>query len=183
MTKLRVLDGQRFGRLTVSDIAGKNASGNYTWSVVCDCGAKKVLASDHLVRRVAPVQSCGCLRNERTRSVCSPDPDMTAFKLLFGSYQKRARLKSLAFDLSQDEFRAITSADCAYCGLPPSLVIENRPKTGSYVYSTIDRINPSVGYVSENCAPCCKTCNYMKWTLCASDFIEQAKRIARRAAQ
>lgn len=59
--KLKDLTGQRFGRLLVKSLAGKNSKGLYTWNCLCDCGNEKVILAKVLGRYT---HSCGCLRNE-----------------------------------------------------------------------------------------------------------------------
>ena len=53
--------GQKFGRLTVVEIAGHDKL-HVTWKCLCDCGAEKVLRGDHL--KNGRILSCGCLHNE-----------------------------------------------------------------------------------------------------------------------
>ena len=76
-------------------------------------------------------------------------------KTTFTSYLKRAEQKNISFELSLDEFTLIRNAMCTYCG-----------GTGG----TIDRIDSSIGYTIKNSAPCCRTCNTMKWTLSLDGF-------------
>lgn len=172
------LSGKKFGRLQVTEKAGKNRAGNYIWKCICDCGKEKLIPSDHLVREKQPVTSCGCYRNDRVRERHSPDD--TAFRLLVGVYKKRSRYKNIQFELSEDEFRTLTSSNCIYCGDPPSMVIQNKPKTGSYVYSSIDRKHPNEGYTLSNSVSCCKPCNYMKWVFSEEEFLERVRIIAER---
>lgn len=181
MGLFRDLTGERYGRLTVQAVGLKTKSGNYKWICLCDCGAEKVLPADHLLRKVQPVQSCGCYRDDRIRETCSPDPNGTAFRLLLGVYKKRSRLKGIEFGLTEEEFRNLTSCDCHYCGAPPEMVIENRPRSGRYVYSSIDRKDPNDGYTPDNSVSCCKSCNYMKWTFSEAEFLERVKAIAKKA--
>jgi hypothetical protein len=176
MSKLRVLDGQVFGRLTVLGLAGKNKSGNYKWKVRCECGTEKEVASDHLVRSIDPVASCGCLLVEKNR--LGFDPDQTAFNLLFASYKKRARQKDRDFLLTVAEFTDLTKRDCEYCGQPPKTVAFNGSKRGRYVHNGVDRVDPLIGYVPDNCVPCCKLCNYMKLALSKDEFLSHVAQIA-----
>lgn len=178
MGKYIDLTGKTFNRLTVISVAGKTDSGNYKWECRCDCGVVKIVSSDHLTRKKQSVQSCGCYRDDQIRKKCSPDPNETAFRLLIGVYKKRARKKGIEFSLSDKEFKDITSSDCVYCGEVPAMTIENKPKTGLYCYNSIDRDDHKKGYSSDNSIPCCKICNYMKWTLTKDEFLLQVKRIA-----
>lgn len=178
------LAGRRFGRLTVLSVEKeKTASGNYRWHCICDCGEKNTLPSDHLVRTAQPVRSCGCLRNDRVREAVSPNPDEVAFRLLVGVYKKRARKKQIEFALSDARFRSLTSLDCQYCGAPPAMIIRNKSGSGQYIYNSIDRRDPSQGYTKNNSTPCCKVCNYMKWTLSEKEFLCHATVIAGRVRQ
>ena len=56
------LTGQRFGRLTAIEIAGKDARGCMMWRFRCDCG-KEVVARGTSVTG-GDQKSCGCLRAE-----------------------------------------------------------------------------------------------------------------------
>ena len=59
------LTGQKFGRLTVLDLANRtlNLSDSYlSWQCLCECGNKKAVPSRYLRR--GQVKSCGCLGSE-----------------------------------------------------------------------------------------------------------------------
>lgn len=58
------LTGERRGRLVVLKAAGRSADGHLHWLCRCDCGRKKHIASNSLLR-LRPVTSCGC-NNRRT---------------------------------------------------------------------------------------------------------------------
>lgn len=57
------LVGERFGRLTVVEKAGKANSHGVLWKCVCDCGKTTVTRSRYL--RGGSTRSCGCLRAEQ----------------------------------------------------------------------------------------------------------------------
>jgi hypothetical protein len=58
------LTGRRFGRLTViARLDGRPIP----WACKCDCGAETTVRADHL--RSGAIRSCGCLRNETSKSV------------------------------------------------------------------------------------------------------------------
>ena len=52
------LTKQRFGKLLVLSLNGKNKGGNSIWMCQCDCGAVKDVLYQHLV--TGRTQSCGC---------------------------------------------------------------------------------------------------------------------------
>jgi len=56
------LTGQRFGRLVVLEIAGKDKFNYFLWRCLCDCGNYKNISSCYLRRGNS--KSCGCLQKE-----------------------------------------------------------------------------------------------------------------------
>jgi len=56
------------------------------------------------------------------------------------------------FELSEDQYYGILSENCYMCGKENS----DTHKNG------IDRYDPTIGYVYDNCRPCCFECNTMK---------------------
>lgn len=62
MSERNDLSGQRFGRLTVVEYAGRNRQNRAMWKCVCECGNVVITRSDAL--KSGDVQSCGCLNNE-----------------------------------------------------------------------------------------------------------------------
>ena len=61
MSKRLDLVGQRFGRLTVQEFAGRHKQLSY-WYCLCDCGNTKRILSSSL--RGGKTKSCGCLNKE-----------------------------------------------------------------------------------------------------------------------
>lgn len=91
--------------------------------------------------------------NERNRSVDGK------YKI----YKVNAEKRGFIFNLSVDEFREIVESDCVYCG-----------DAGF----GIDRIDNNIGYLKENCAPCCSMCNRMKGAYSTEEFIDKCKKIS-----
>ena len=56
--------GQKFGRLSVIEYAGKDNRGESRWRCICDCGSESVVLGNHL--RSGRVVSCGCFAKEAT---------------------------------------------------------------------------------------------------------------------
>lgn len=75
-------------------------------------------------------------------------------------YVAGAARRNLAFELSRDEFNALTTHDCTYCGKPTTATHTNG----------VDRVDNDRGYVADNVVPCCGTCNSMKGTLSNHEF-------------
>lgn len=58
--------GQKYGRLTPIEVAGKNKRGGICWKCKCDCGNVVVVDSNSLGR--GSTKSCGCLNDEVRKS-------------------------------------------------------------------------------------------------------------------
>jgi|SRR6267154_2538943 len=77
----------------------------------------------------------------------------------FSNLRKSAKQRKLELTLTFDEFCGLISQPCFYCkGL--------LPEAGSGV----DRINSSIGYILENCRPCCTNCNLAKSDMTEDEF-------------
>jgi len=96
---------------------------------------------------------------------------------LYRNYKDRAKRANIVFALSVEEFQGITSSPCHYCGKPPSQIIQNKYSPGPYVYNGVDRKSSTGGYTTDNCVPCCWTCNDMKKASGYDEFINHIKAI------
>lgn len=85
-----------------------------------------------------------------------PDHNCATYK----SYEDRAKKKGLAFELSIAMYDELTAMDCYICGKENSISHSNG----------IDRLDNEVGYIVDNCYPCCGECNYMKKNLSLEEF-------------
>lgn len=83
-------------------------------------------------------------------------------------YQRSAKKKGLAFELTQEQFDELTGERCTYCRQPTTDVHRNG----------IDRIESDRGYVRDNCVTCCGQCNVAKKKLTRDEFIEHARKVA-----
>lgn len=82
----------------------------------------------------------------------------------FLKYRKTDVDRGRIFDISFDWFKDIVESDCFYCGR------YDNP-------NGIDRLDSSLGHIIENCVPCCKRCNQMKWDMPLEEFKEHVKLI------
>lgn len=74
-----------------------------------------------------------------------------------------AKKRNYEYALSDELFYKIISLPCMYCGSMENI--------------GIDRKDNSIGYTSENSAPCCTTCNMMKKVLSVNDFLSHVQKI------
>lgn len=83
----------------------------------------------------------------------------------FQDYQRK--MSVVGGDLTYDDYLRLKEGPCNYC--------TRKTNTG------IDRIDSDIGYwVEDNVVPCCGSCNFMKHTEDAEDFMERMDAIAAR---
>ena len=72
--------------------------------------------------------------------------------------------------MTDDEIMEMTDLPCAYCGIE---TIDAVKRNG------IDRLDSSVGYILDNCVPCCHMCNMMKGQVDPMTFVERCAHISK----
>lgn len=102
---------------------------------------------------------------------------VSSFNRLVRQYKANAKRREMEFDLTDEQMRNLTSGICAYCGAPPSCVMKSDDSHGEYVYNGIDRMDPAVGYVVDNCATCCTVCNRAKGTMTLEAWVLWLQRV------
>lgn len=100
-----------------------------------------------------------------------------ALTKLYSNYRWRARRDGLVFELTREEFRALTKRNCHYCGRRPGQTY--MAHLHSYVYNGIDRVKNSDGYRLSNVVAACWECNRWKGALSTEQFILQIARVAK----
>ena len=85
----------------------------------------------------------------------------------FRTYRYRANDKKFDFDITESQFKEITSKDCYICG----------KKNSSNHQNGIDRYDSKIGYLFANCRPCFGECNYLKREYDYDNFMDKLKSI------
>ena len=168
--------GKRFGKLVVIERLNetdKFRSRKYLCE--CDCGNKKVMSSHNLT--VGGTKSCGCLGHTKL------EYGEAAFNQLYATYLISAKRRKLVFELTKEQFREFAKSKCCYCGTAPYQAYYRSNGNGEYVYNGVDRMNPDVGYIKDNCVACCGICNKMKMNLSVREFVSQVFKIHERYSE
>lgn len=156
--------GKQYKYLKVLSHA-KLVNGRHTWNCICSCGNKCIKRSDKLD------QSCGCEQKKAAsviaKSRTKPNAQSAKHSLLL-AYKKGAKDRDLCFSLKEDRFINLVTSNCYYCETPPSQV--QKARGGNFLYNGIDRMDPTVGYTTANCVPCCKICNRAKLDMPVLEF-------------
>ena len=148
--------GQRFGKLTVIRFMDTKP-GHARWLCRCDCGNETVVTAGNLLKAVG----CGC--GQVASRVAGRSPGETPRLRVLGQYQRNAQRRGLAWEVTDEDFDKLTSSDCHYCGYPPSRIYRGgKYEGGEFVYSGLDRLDNTAGYVAGNVVSCCTDCNRAK---------------------
>jgi hypothetical protein len=182
---LKVLDlaGQTKGFVTIIE-RSDNKDGRSMWKAFCSRDNKyfEVLGKSF---KSGLVRSCGCIKTEMNREkarIMSENnklpPGEAALNLLYATYRWHAEVdRDFKFELTRDEFRALTKGDCYYCGMPPNQRFGYK-LNGLYIYNGVDRYDNSKGYSADNCVSCCGPCNKAKGRRTAEAFIASSMAVA-----
>ena len=147
----------RIGRLTVLD--KQPPKGNrIMWSCLCDCGTTVFRRSDSLATAVkgTRVASCGCYKKEIITGMNNKRA-LRPFEALYNIFSDRASRRGVDF-FTYSEFVYFTETkECHYCG--ETLRWKQIGARGIFQGYNIDRKDNKIGYVKDNCIPCCGRCN------------------------
>lgn len=175
-----ILSGQRFNRLIVKDsFSGKTSE---KIACVCDCGKETLVIVRNL--KSGNTNSCGCYQKDRLADKASYINKrrslaygVAAFNQIYSHYSMMAKKRGYIFMLSKEEAKHLFAGDCFYCGAIPANI--RISENGNFIYNGIDRKNNSLGYIAENCVPCCAQCNWAKRDMAFEDFISWIKKVSR----
>lgn len=169
--------GQKFGRLTVEKMLGMSDATNRAWGCVCDCGRRIIVNARCLIKN--QVRSCGCINAERCGGRNKLPYGHASRNELLASYKKSASSRGHEWALSNEQFFALVTSNCGYCGTPPDTLRKpNKQVNGEFWYSGIDRIDNAVGYLPGNTISCCWNCNRAKGKLSHAEFLSWIGRLS-----
>lgn len=160
------ISNQRFGKLIA--IEPFRDGRKLKWKCKCDCG--KIYNAVGIELRIGATKSCGSCRYIRQydRGVIS----------VYCQYRDKAKKRKIPFYLGEREFEKLIKKNCHYCKLEPyNFIKDKRSNSIKIIYSGIDRIDSSKGYIKSNCVPCCKRCNLAKSDLTIEEFKNHIVRI------
>jgi hypothetical protein len=177
---IKNLIGRKFGRWTPFELVRtQTAQGKKTvsWRCRCDCGVEAVVIGGSLIN--GDSTSCGCYKLECNRG----ERGGSGLSMIYATYRINARKRNLAFEMTIDEFKELTSSRCYYCDAEPQntsesggLRTEAAREHSRYIYSGVDRVDNELGYIIGNCVPCCKDCNKAKMDRPLAEYLAWLKK-------
>lgn len=162
------ITGQTFSDLTAIKPIEKGKYRGLKWLCKCICGKETIAYGGHL--RTGYRKSCGCRSQSRIWE--------TGVNRLFSNYLAKAKLRKLEFKLTKTLFAQLIIKPCHYCGREPHQELKRlKSKKLQIKYNGIDRFDPEIGYLPENCVPCCYYCNHGKADLTIDEWKSHLNRI------
>ncbi len=110
------------------------------------------------------IKKCPSTRNENRRIYQRTWRSKNKDRNAYNTYQQNAKTRSLAFNITFNEFKYFWKLPCSYCGDPIDTI-------------GLDRIDSSKGYSMSNLTSCCKVCNWMKNAIDKDDFVNHCRKI------
>lgn len=173
-------------RLTAKAVIGYTKEGKHKakrtcYLFECSCGNSCILRGKDVIAN--KTKSCGCLHTETSKKQgkknAKEKTDNPAFIRYYKQYQSSAKRREYSFNLSELEFRTLTSSPCHYCGIAPHRKYGESWKGYSlpYVCNGLDRVDNTRGYESTNVVPCCTTCNHAKHIMSYQEFQDWLSRL------
>ena len=159
----QIIIGKKYNRLTAIELHCLNERGLKLYRFKCDCGVEKIMPGFYV--NLGRIKSCGCLRKEassRIGKLARHNPGEAVKHILYNDYKRTAKKRKLSFELSLEVFLHLIEMPCRYCGNPPSNKKTSKRHFGSALYSGLDRVDNTKGYIEGNVVSCCKICNLAK---------------------
>jgi len=101
----------------------------------------------------------------------------SSFLRIVNYYKVNSKKNNIRFELTNDEIRQLTSSNCHYCGIEPLRISKNKSGKNTYKFNGIDKKDPKIGYILDNCVPCCWECNQLKSDYTYEEFNELINKI------
>ena len=168
--------GRIFGQLKVisrEDRRIGNRDVAFLWCS-CSCGSEKWIRYNNLVN--GGTVSCGCFQKKELSKRSSKPKGQAALHSVFLYYKRNAKQRNIEWKLTKEEFVTMIGGACAYCGTSNSMLAKTAYGFSAY-HNGIDRVDNKIGYLLDNCVPCCNICNRAKSNMPVEEFLDWIRKL------
>lgn len=181
--RFKDLTGLRFGSLLCKDYVRHPAylekDQRWVWECICDCGEVCYVRTSKFTKE-SPQQSCKKCADSKASSRKVLDDFLSLRNRLYRRYKKGALERGYSFEITFEEMEMLIYKNCFYCNQEPhDHPSDDRYKNGKGIFKRngIDRKDNTLGYIFENCVPCCSQCNTMKMDKSYPEFLSKIHQI------
>lgn len=172
--------GLKFNHLTLLQFSrGRGGGKPALWMARCDCGTIVEVIGKEVER--GGRKTCGKCQLSRDLKSSKRNEDggkglslRAAERKLYSNYIRAALKRGYNWDLTPEQVFDLMGKNCVYCNVPPLQKVKRSKK----LYNGLDRVDNSKGYTHDNIVTCCGSCNRMKGTLSAQEFLNKIRIIA-----
>lgn len=170
------LIGAKYNRWTIVKFSHKAPYGGTKerqfWLCRCECGTEEIKFPDSIIRGRS--KSCGCY-NKEVKFKKRGEESILSINSKYAQYRHGATSRNLDFQLTIDEFSKLVTSNCYYCNSEPKPTnfVNKKAKTirkWTYCLNGVDRKDNNIGYILDNCVPCCSQCNSAKMDYSFQEF-------------
>ena len=157
----------------VKIVSGPHKIRNHnSWDFLCPFCKKTFLAPTTNFPKAKSCYQCrGMVKRKSSESVTWRNH----YLLVAG----RKIAKEKGFDLTEQQFKEISSRNCFYCNAKPTPTKGHR-KWSTYILTNgLDRTDSSMGYLYKNVVACCKWCNMAKSDRTVEEFKKWVEQLAK----
>lgn len=165
--------GESYGKWTVLDYSHTDTKRQQYWRCRCSCGTSTSIRASHIVRGLS--KGCSTCRNQSLKGNKSPNwkggDFLSHTRVLL--IQASALYRDIEYDVSIEYLERLfkeQDGKCAYSGV--SLSFEDSLRERPDATASLDRTDPSRGYVVGNVKWVHKDINRMKMSLSEDRFLE-----------
>lgn len=181
MDKFEDLSNRQFGSWRTTNISKCVDGRHMNWQCICVCGVVKFVRSDLLKSGMS--SNCRKCNGKKTaKRFYTGCEELSG--VYFNTLRKNAELRKLDFDLTIEYLYELFVSQDKKCALSGVSIYLNRSlgsakidEFGVRQSASVDRIDPSIGYVMGNVQWVHSTVNYMKTDLIEEEFIEWCRKI------
>ena len=173
------LSGKTFGILTCIKPTGEFRNSARVWLCKCQCGKDHEATANHLV--CGNIKSCGCSQYHSNKKNGRWKGYGEISGRYFSQLKRGANSRNLDFDVSIEYIWNLFLEQgriCKMTKLPIKFgtTAENKSKEQT---ASLDRIDPSIGYVDGNLQWVHQDVNFAKQSLTQEKFIKLCKLVAK----
>lgn len=172
---MRDLTGQTFGYLTAIEPTNARIRRCVVWRCACSCAKntcpKFILTHTH---SLISGNTTSCIKQQHDKSIHQ------AIRSYFTLTRGNAYRRNYVFELTLEQFITIIRQSCKYCNSRSDIKRMSCDQMHWNLRANgIDRWYNNIGYIFENCVPCCARCNRAKDTMSGYEYIDHCRNVVK----